>query len=200
MDLYPLRKSLLRLAGDEIFDRLRRMTTDEPVLAREPTPERTEVPLTERRKFLCVVDASPECNVAVYYAGRRAKHLDGAVSLLYVIEPSDFEHWAAVKDIMRQEARDEAEAILKSFSDRVQDVTGRPAELVIREGKIREEIIAQIKEDPTIAVLVLGAASGKDGPGPLVSSLAGRDQTSQFPIPVIVVPGTLSGDDINAVT
>ena len=180
------------------------MNTDKPALAEaqapEDAPKEASVPLTERRKFLCVVDASPECNVAVYYAGRRAKHLDGAVSLLYVIEPSDFEHWASVKDIMRQEARDEAENILKGFSDRVQDVTGRPAELVIREGNIREEIFAQISEDPTIAILVLGAASGKDGPGPLVSSLAGRDQTSQFPIPVIVVPGTLSGDDIKAVT
>lgn len=180
------------------------MNTDDPILAEaeapKDAPKEGGVPLTERRKFLCVVDASPECNVAVYYAGRRAKHLDGAVSLLYVIEPSDFEHWASVKDIMRQEARDEAEEVLKGFSDRVQEVTGRPAELVIREGKIREEIFAQIAEDPTIAILVLGAASGKDGPGPLVSSLAGRDQTSQFPIPVIVVPGTLSGDDIKAVT
>ncbi len=184
------------------------MSTDKPALAEAQAPEDAPkeapgdagIPLSQRRKFLCVVDASPECNVAVYYAGRRAKHLDGAVSLLYVIEPSDFEHWASVKDIMRQEARDEAENILKGFSNRVQDVTGRPAELVIREGKIREEIFAQISEDPTIAILVLGAASGKDGPGPLVSSLAGRDQTSQFPIPVIVVPGNLSGDDIKAVT
>jgi len=180
------------------------MNTDEPVLAEaqapEDAPKEASVPLTQRRKFLCVVDASPECNVAVYYAGRRAKHLDGSVSRRDVIEQPAFEHWASVKDIMRQEARDEAENILKGFSDRVQDVTGRPAELVIREGNIREEIFAQISEDPTIAILVLGAASGKDGPGPLVSSLAGRDQTSQFPIPVIVVPSNLSGDDINAVT
>lgn len=171
-----------------------------PETAPETGTQEAIVPLTERRKFLCVVDASPECNVAVYYAGRRAKHLDGAVSLLYVIEPGDFEHWAAVKDIMRQEARDEGEAVLKTFSDRVQEVTGQPAELVIREGKIREEIFAQIAEDKSIAILVLGAAAGKDGPGPLVSSLAGRDQTSQFPIPVIVVPGNLSADDINAVS
>lgn len=180
------------------------MTTEENTLAEEAAAEAASEaiakPLAERRKFLCVVDASPECNVAVYYAGRRARHLDGAVSLLYVIEPEGFQHWATVKDIMIQEARDEAEAVLKMFSDRVQDVTGRPAELVIREGKIREEIFKQIDEDKSIAVLVLGAAAGKDGPGPLVSSLAGRDQTSQFPIPVIVVPGNLSGDDINAVT
>lgn len=179
------------------------MMTDETKLAEDASPEAPaapETPLTERRKFLCVVDASPECNIAVYYAGRRAKHLDGVVSLLYVIEPEGFQHWASVKDIMIQEARDEAEAVLKAFSDRVQDVTGKPAELVIREGKIREEIFKQIDEDKSVAILVLGAAAGKDGPGPLVSSLAGRDQTSQFPIPVIVVPGTLSGDDINAVT
>jgi nucleotide-binding universal stress UspA family protein len=153
-----------------------------------------------RSKFLCVVDATPECNVAVYYAARRAKHVGGAVSLLYVIEPADFQHWASVKDVMAQEARDEAEQILKDFSDRVQDVSDHPAELVIREGKLREEILAHLEDDDKIAILVLGAASGKNGPGPLVSSLAGRDTASQFPIPVIVVPGTLSADDIKALS
>jgi hypothetical protein len=110
----------------------------------EDSQDAPSAPVTDdagrKRKFLCVVDASPECNVAVYYAARRAKHVGGAVSLLYVIEPGDFQHWASVKDVMAKEARDEAEDILKGFSDRVLDVSGHPAELVIREGKgFREE-------------------------------------------------------------
>lgn len=153
-----------------------------------------------RRKFLCVVDDSPECNTAVYYAARRARHVGGTVSLLYVIEPGDFQHWASVKEAMAEEARAEAEEIVKAIAERVQDVTDHPAEIIIREGKLREEILAHIAEDDAIAILVLGAASGKNGPGPLVASLAGRDQSSQFPIPVLVVPGALSADDIRALS
>jgi hypothetical protein len=43
---------------------------------------------------------------------------------------------------------------------------------------------------------VLAAASGKDGPGPLVANLSKIAGT--FPIPVAIVPGHLSDDDIDA--
>jgi len=153
-----------------------------------------------KRKFLCVVDGSPECAAAVHFAARRAKHTGGRVALLFVIEPGDFQHWAAVKAIMREEARDEAEEVLKGLATQVMDLSDDPAELVIREGELKAQILALIDEDRAIGVLVLGAASGKDGPGPLVSSLASRDQTSPFPIPVTVVPGHLTPEDIDSLT
>lgn len=166
--------------------------TDEPVDPQMPRDGDRE------RKFFCVVDSSPECAVAVQFASRRAKHTGGRVVLLFVIEPGDFEHWASVKDIMREEAREEAEEVLRAQAERVERVSGTPAELVIREGKIQEEIRALIDADPSIGVLVLGSAVGKEGPGPLVSLLAGRDAASRFPIPVTVVPGHLSDEEINA--
>ena len=153
---------------------------------------------TAKRKFLCVVDGSRECAAAVHFAARRAKHTGGNVALLFVIEPGDFQHWAAVKDIMREEARDEAEEVLKALATQVMEVSQRPAELVIKEGEIKGQILALIEQDRAIGVLVLGAASGKDGPGPLVSSLASRDQVSPFLIPVTVVPGHLTPDEIDS--
>lgn len=158
------------------------------------TPEPGDRP----RKFVCVVDSSPECAVAVQFASRRAKHSGGRVLLLFVIEPGDFEHWASVKDIMREEAREEAEDVLRLQAARVEEVSLAPAELAIREGKLQEEIRALIEEDPSIGVLVLGSAIGKEGPGPLVSLLAGRDPSHRFPIPVTVVPGHLTDEEINA--
>ncbi len=153
-----------------------------------------------RRKFLCVVDASPECATATQFAALRAKNTGGRVSLLYVIQPSDFQHWASVKDIMREEAREEAEEILKAHAKRVHEVSGGTAECIIREGKIQEQILEVINEDHDIRILVLGAASGNEGPGPLVSTLAGRDLSSRFPIPVLVVPGNLTSEEIEALT
>jgi nucleotide-binding universal stress UspA family protein len=68
--------------------------------------------------------------------------------------------------------------------------------LVVREGSATEEITKLIEEDQDIAILVLAAGASKEGPGPLVSSIAGK--TAAFPIPVTVVPQSLSDDDIES--
>lgn len=167
------------------------MTMDNPASAPQGA-------LARKRKFLCVVDASDECGAAVHFAARRASKTGGHVALLFVVTPEEYQHWSAVKDIMREESREEAQDVLQKFADKVQEVTGRPAELIIREGKIKEQINALIHEDREIGVLVLGAATSKEGPGPLVATLAGRDQSSRFPIPVTVVPGDLSDEEIDA--
>ena len=67
---------------------------------------------------------------------------------------------------------------------------------VIREGVTAEEIIKLIEEDADIGILVLAAGTGKEGPGPLVSNLAKTAGT--FPIPIAIVPGHLSDEDIDA--
>ena len=64
-------------------------------------------------------------------------------------------------------------------------------------GERAEEIIELIREDEDISFLVLAAGSSKEGPGPLVSTLAGR-AASTFPIPIVVVPGGLTDEEIDA--
>lgn len=151
-----------------------------------------------KRKFLAVIDSTPECGRAVVYAGRRAHKTHGALVLVYVIPPGDFQHWIGVEEIMRAEAREEAEAALDKFARISRDQANIDPELVIREGTTREQILELIEEDPDIALLVLAAGDSKEGPGPLVSSIAGRG--AAFPIPVTVVPSEMSDEDIEAVT
>ncbi|MCP1336411.1 universal stress protein [Futiania mangrovi] len=150
------------------------------------------------RKFMVVVDDTPECRVALRFAARRAEHTQGGLVMLRVLEPGDFQHWMSVEDLMREEAREEAESLLRTLASEVQALTGMMPEFVIREGKTREELLAQIAEDPAIAVLVLGAGDSKEGPGPLVSALAGQ-MSGTLPVPVTVVPGTLSREEIDAI-
>ena len=69
-------------------------------------------------------------------------------------------------------------------------------ELVIREGSPSDEIHKLIEEDQDIAILVLAAGSAKEGPGPLVASVAGKG--AAFPIPVTVVPVSLSDEEIES--
>ena len=69
---------------------------------------------------------------------------------------------------------------------------------MIRDGDKAGEIVKLINEDEDIAILVLGASTDPKGPGPLVSSLATGKLAGSFPIPIVVVPGTLSMDDLKA--
>jgi nucleotide-binding universal stress UspA family protein len=147
-----------------------------------------------RRKFLAIIDDTPECERAVAYASTRAKTTGGVLVLLYVIEPGDFQHWLGVEKIMRDEANAAANAALDGYATTVRAKLGIEPELVVREGKPAEEIHKLIEEDQDIAILVLAAGAGKEGPGPLVASIAGKG--AAFPIPVTVVPQNLSDEDI----
>lgn len=150
-----------------------------------------------RRKFLAVIDDTPECERAVAYAARRAKNTSGALVMLFVIDNSDFQQILGVGEIMRQEAEERARSTLEKFAATVRQEQGIEPELIIREGNTNDQLPSLIEEDQDIAILVLAAGSGKEGPGPLVQSLAGR---ALFQIPVTVVPAGLSNDDIDAVT
>jgi nucleotide-binding universal stress UspA family protein len=149
-----------------------------------------------RRKFLAIIDDTPECERAVAYASKRSKSTGGTLVLLYVIEPGDFQHWLGVEKIMRDEANQAAGAALDVHATKVRETVGIEPELVIREGKPAEEIHKLIEDDQDIAILVLAAGAGKEGPGPLVASIAGKG--AAFPIPVTVVPQNLSDEDIDS--
>ena len=150
-----------------------------------------------RRKFLAVIDETPECERAVAYASRRAKTTGGVLLLLFVINSADFQQFLGVEQIMRAEAQERANSTLSKFAASVRETIGIESELAVREGITSEEIRKLIEEDQDIAILVLAAGSGKDGPGPLVQSLAGRES---FSIPVTVVPYNLSDEDVDAIT
>jgi nucleotide-binding universal stress UspA family protein len=151
---------------------------------------------SRRRKFLVIVDRSPEHRKALRYAARRAQHTGGLVSLLTVLTPGEFQHWRSVEDAMREEALDEAERLLYEAARTVNDVAGLYPELIVREGKSRDVVMALLKEDPDIMVLVLASGTGREGPGPLVSLVAQQAQLA-YPIPVTIVPGGLSDGDID---
>lgn len=151
------------------------------------------------RKFLIVVDETPECRVALRFAARRALATGGGVTLLYVVEPAEFQHWMTVGDLMEQEAREEAERVLQGLATEVNTSVGITPELVVRVGRRRDELISLIESDPGIRILVLGAAPGPEGPGPLVSALAGQ-LSGEFRIPITVVPGNLTEQQIDELT
>ena len=151
------------------------------------------------RVFLVVVDESPEMDVALRFACRRARHTGGRVALLYVTEPSEFQNWLTVGDLMRDEARHKGEQVLQRLAGKVKESVGRMPILHLREGSRRDQLFQLIEDEPDISILVLGAATGKGGPGPLIAALTGK-YIGRLRVPITIVPDSLESDEVDSLS
>ncbi len=150
-----------------------------------------------RRKLVVVVDDSPESNVAIRFAAARAAHITGGgLILFHCIRPGEFQHWIGVADRMREEAREVASELLEAVSSKLNAYCGVEPTIVIAQGDPQEELLNFIKSQEDIFGLVLGA--GAEGePGPLVDYFTGAE-ISNLPCPVILVPGGMSNEQVDA--
>lgn len=155
-------------------------------------------PMSERaRMFLVVADGSPESDVAIRFAAGRAAHLKGGgVALFHAIPPGGFQHWMTVAERMREESLDDARTMLEGIAASVYAYSGVRPEIVIREGQPKEELLTFMDERDDLFALILGASTG-DEPGPLVDYFSGP-LLSRLKCPVVIVPGALTRDQIDA--
>jgi nucleotide-binding universal stress UspA family protein len=150
-------------------------------------------------KCLVIVDDTAEWDRAVYYASRWAIRAGGGVVMLRIIETEDQnQQWLGVADIMRAEAHEEANAALDRAAGRANGIAAITPERVIREGDAMEQLLDVIDQDADIAMLVLAASPGAEGPGPLVTLLANAVGT--FPIPLTIISAELSDPDVDAMS
>ena len=146
--------------------------------ANPATADSAPAPATPQpRKFLVVVDKTPECHVAVRFATRRAQHTKGRVTLFCVSQPEDFQQWRGVAEIMKDEAHQEAENLIYEAARVVNELSGIIPELVILEGRPAECLAEHIRNDKDISILVLAAGTAPDvaaqAPAPLASGEIG---------------------------
>jgi nucleotide-binding universal stress UspA family protein len=150
-----------------------------------------------RPKFLVIVDETPECDRAIRFAARRVARTGASLVMLSVVMPPDNFEWLGVGDAMRAEAEDEARERLEAAAAMARGAAGVEPEQVLQVGDKAEEIMKLIQADEDISFLVLATATDKEGPGPLVSAIAGKS-ASTFPVPVVIVPGGLTDEEIDA--
>jgi len=150
------------------------------------------------RKFLVVLDDSKECLNAMRFAAMRAQHTGGEVEILAVIPPEDFNHWIGVGSLMKEEAKERIHAHYEVFAKWMRDKHDIDPRLVIREGNVVDEILKRVQQSSEIGVLVLGAASGRGGPGPIIAQL--MRQSGTLPVPMTIVPGEMSKERLVNIT
>ena len=163
------------------------------------TAQRRSYETGHKPKCLVIVDDTAEWDRAVYYASRWAIRVGGGVVMLRIIEIEDQnQQWLGVADLMRAEAEDAANEALDRAAGRANGIAAITPERVIREGDANEQILDVIDKDVDIAMLVLAASAGPEGPGPIIATMA--KLVGSFPIPITIVPGALSDADIDALS
>ena len=163
------------------------------------TTQRRSYESGHKPKCLVIVDDTAEWDRAVYYASRWAMRVGGGVVMLRIIETEDQnQQWLGVAEVMRAEAHEEADAALDRAARRANGIAAITPERVVREGDPTEQILDVIDKDTDIAVLVLAANPGPEGPGPLITMIAAV--VGSFPIPVTIIPGDLSDAEIDALS
>jgi nucleotide-binding universal stress UspA family protein len=163
------------------------------------TTQRRSYESGHKPKCLVIVDDTAEWDRAVYYASRWAMRVGGGVVTLRIIETEDQnQQWLGVAEVMRAEAHEEADAALDRAARRANGIAAITPERVVREGDPTEQILDVIDKDTDVAVLVLAANPGPEGPGPLITMIAAV--VGSFPIPVTIIPGDLSDAEIDALS
>ncbi len=146
-------------------------------------------------KFLIIADETPEFMKVLRLASKRAEKVGGSILMLRIIPPADFQHWTSVKDLMEEEAMEEAIEYTDKYAREIKRISGLEAETVIRKGKPEDVISAIIAEDHDIHLLVLGADVDGD-PGPLIRSFR-EVLLNVLHMPVLVVPGNMTDEELD---
>ncbi len=153
----------------------------------------------KQRIFLCVIDDSSELENALHYAARRAEATGGKIALFYCIEAEKFQYWGSVSNLIKKEAKIDAEQHMQNAIDYIEKITQRKDQIItyIKEGD-RIEKLSDLLNTPSenISVLVLAAGSSRRGPGPLMKYFVSK-YAYKTPVPITVVPPRLSKDEID---
>lgn len=147
------------------------------------------------RIYLVVIDDSPEAEIALRFAARRAVKTGGGVEILTLIPPQEFIAFGGVQATIEEEALLHAEGLVTAAAGTLVDESGLKPSITVRQGdgpRIIRDIIAA---NPDIAALVLGAAPS-GSPGKLVTHFAGSD-AGALPVPVMIIPGSLTREAID---
>lgn len=146
------------------------------------------------RIYLTVIDETPEAEIALRFAARRAVKTGGGVEILALLAPQEFIAFGGVQATIEDERRRQAEGLVARAAGTILQESGLRPAITVREGDGPKVIREMIAANPQIAALVLGAAAS-GAPGALVSHFA--DEAGTLSVPLMIVPGGLDREAID---
>ena len=157
--------------------------------------------MSDNRYILVIADDSPEMEIALEYACARSKKTSRKIIIATFIEPLDVLTTQGVTEIMKNEAREEAENLLQKAASHVKNKTGEMPLWHLEKGETIAELKKLLEEEEKINVLVLAANSDPKNKesNMIINSLVSQEITN-IKVPVMIVPGNFSKDHIALIT
>ncbi|QNE03985.1 universal stress protein [Croceicoccus marinus] len=150
------------------------------------------------RIYLVIMDETPESRTALRFASRRAANTGGAIHIIAVVPKQQFVAFGGVQATIEEEAKSRAEVLVMAAAGSLFEELGRMPSIAVKVGDATRVVQDYLAEHEGIAALVLGAAA--DGPpGPLIAHFAGH-RAGQLPCPLMIVPGALTDEEIDAIS
>jgi nucleotide-binding universal stress UspA family protein len=146
------------------------------------------------RIYLTVIDDTPEAEIALRFAARRAVKTGGGVEILALIPPQEFIAFDGVQATIEDDQRRHAEGLVQRAAGTLLEESGLRPSLTVRSGDGPKVIRELIAANPQIAALVLGAAAS-GVPGELVAHFAA--DAGSLTVPLMIVPGGLDREAID---
>ncbi len=156
-------------------------------------------PTPSGRKVLVLVNGDLSTRAAVAWAANWVTRTGDSMVLLHVIEPDHAMGFGVMQDLMRAEQWQAAERMLATFSGYAEKLTGQVPAHMVREGRLKETVREVLKVEPDLSILVIAASHRESGPAPLIAYLSSR-MGSRVQVPMVLVPGTMTSDEIDKMT
>lgn len=153
--------------------------------------------MLQQRVYLVIMDETDEARQALRFAARRAVRTDGTVHILALVPKQEFVAFAGVQATIEEEAKDRAEVLVTTAAGSVASESGLTPIISVRQGNGPAVVRDYLREHPEVSALVLGAAA--DGtPGPMITHFS--THAGQLPCPLMIVPGGMDDDAIDALS
>lgn len=170
----------------------------------EKAEEIANIPFTGTRRgdggtYMIIADNSDEFEIAAHYAARTANARRAAVAIAHITEMEEFMHWGKVEALMLKDLRNQAEKEIWHIAKKLNEDHNMFPSLYIRQGNKVDKIIEIIEEDQSIRALILAGTANAGSQGPLVTYFSGKGM-HKLRVPVIIIPGHLDIEGINAIT
>ena len=146
-----------------------------------------------KEKFLAVFDGTDECKSAVRYAARRAKINGAELLIVATVDTAEFTYWLSVNNKMIDDIERESRDALRELSDEIKSYSDVSCDHIIEHGSKLDVVKNLINLDNSISLLLLASNKKDKNPGILVETISGEG----YSIPVVVIPGNLSNNDID---
>ena len=143
----------------------------------------------DKPNYLVCVSDEKHSEAALRFTCNLAKQNKGTVTLLHIIEPSDFQSLGAIADKIRTKQHDESQELLSVVAEKVKKKHSVMPAIIVREGLIEDEIIKVVQEDKSITMLIAEASPSNSKTSKTIPSLV-ASVGNKLSVPVLIVPSS----------